>query len=527
MSAFQRIPALSIDNIEFIKSLFEQHVDRAALESYRLPITDPLTRIITGMSGGADSSVLGLFVAAYLAPHYPNMDFLFTDTKQEPDSCYIALDRLEALANVTVTRLVPEKGLFDLVEQYNGFLPGNRSRWCTRELKVDPLKEYIKGIDSEHGYINLAGIRYDEADRDGITFQHSMDHDGAAYPFVDLKITRAMVFDILDKAIGIPATYAYRSRSGCFCCFFQRNAEILGMLANDPKRFAETEAYEKLSERDSQRWAQIPTTLTEAGIPAYYPVPAFIDLRKDEAHPAKPVEKVKARKEETFDLFGFDDEQVDEVDEGDNLYAAFTLYTDSRLLQFGGQEFTPGVYWQEFTTVSTSLSGIKSALGNHYAFKKTTPMPHYDLEDMQIVIAHMRFPKGTIDSRAPGKDSYTWKSNVAYKQLRHLAKNVELTLQCADLERRLKEAQRVAETSTDLNATIYAEELVEALEKQLGSAPKSPGKLVWEGIYTPSETVANTVQMQLDGISVDSDIKPARENLEYDEVPRACISCSI
>jgi 3'-phosphoadenosine 5'-phosphosulfate sulfotransferase (PAPS reductase)/FAD synthetase len=528
MGAFKEIVVKQITSTDTIKRLFEMHVDKAKLEGYRLPVKNPNTHVIVGLSGGADSSVLALFAAAYLAPLYPNLTFLFTDTLNEPDSCIETLDKIEDITSIKVTRLKPELGLLEMVDKYNGFLPSARARWCTKSLKIEPLQAFMKTIPSESGHISLAGIRFDEADREGISFQYSMESNTtSAFPFIDLGITKAVVFDLLDRTIGVPETYKYRSRSGCYSCFFQRNSEAIGMLVNDPQNFATTEKYEKLSEADSERWSNIPTTLQDAGFPAAYPVPAFIDLRKGAKAPRKAPEKIRIKKSDVqVDLFGF--EPTDAQDGHDELFMAFALYTDARLAQFTGREFTPCTYWQELITLSTSLSGIKSALGNHYKFKRTTPMPHYDLADMQIVIAQIRFPKGTVDTGSPSADSYTWKSSTAYKQLRHLVRNCQAVLQKADLERRYEDAQAIlASCGNDETVQLDAIEHIDILGMMVTRLPKVTGELVWEGLYTPSETVAKEVQLQLDGVSVQTERRVAREGLEHDEVPMACLACSI
>ena len=527
MGMFKEIAVKQIDSIDHIKKLFEMFIDRETLEAYRLPVKDASTRVIVGLSGGADSSVLALFAAAYLAPLYPHLIFCFTDTGAEPDSCYTALDQIEELTGIKVVRVQPEEDLFQLVDRYNGFLPSTKARWCTKSLKVEPLKQFMKSIPSDAGYVSLAGIRYDEADRDGISFQYSMEQDAsAAFPFIDLKITKSMVFSILDRSIGIPETYKYRSRSGCYNCFFQRNAEIVGMLENDPDKFAITESYEKLSPADEERWGSIPTTLTDAGFPAAYPVPAFIDVRKDQKVPEKAPEKAKVKtSEHQGALFGYEPE--DEQNGVEDLFVAFALYTDHRLQQFTGREFTPACYWQELITISPSLTGIKSALGNHYAFKRTTPMPHYDLEDMQIVIAQIRFPAGTVDTKAPGADSYTWKSETAYKQLRNLVRHCQVVLQKADIQRRYADAMEILKHhGSDDTIALTAMEQIDTLGNMVAKLPETTGELVWEGLYTPSKSVEKQVQMQLDGISVQTERKVAREGLEYDEVPKACVMCS-
>lgn len=519
------ISAVQMDKLGAIRELFESHVAADTLDNYRLPVCDHRAQIIVGLSGGADSAVLALLAATYLAPHYPNIKYLFTDTKAEPDSCAKTLDALEHMLGITITRIIPESGLMERVDDYNGFLPGTRSRWCTRELKVDPLMAYMATIPLDHGFINLAGIRADEADREGIQFQYTMENTFAAFPFVDLGITKAMVFDILNRSVGIPSTYAYRSRSGCYSCFFQRNSEILGMLHADPANFARTEAKEKLSDSDSARWDHIPQPLSDAGIRGYYPVPAFVDIRSAERAPQpRPATSKRKADVATLDLFaGAEHTTEKHVD----LFVAVALYVDDRLGWFGGREFTPGVYWQEFVTLSTSLAGLNTALGNYYSFKRSTPMPHTDIADLKIVIAQIQFPEGVIDSRPPSKDSYTWKSGVAYKQLRHLAKNAQAVLEHLDLVRQRRDAVKAFRSARNEDAFWDATEQVEALTARLDAAGKPAGEVVWEGLYVPAIVAEAAVQMQLLGVSADTVAKPPREGLEFDEVHRACISCSI
>lgn len=526
MGIYKEIQISQIQTTEAIKRYFEMHVSREVLEGYRLPVKDHRATVFVGMSGGADSTVLALFVAAYLAPHYPNIQYIFTDTGAEPSSCAETLSKVEELIGKPIHRIEPEYDLFDLIDKYNGFLPSGRARYCTKTLKVVPLQKFMAEVPTEYGFISLAGIRFDEADRDGITFQYSMEKEArAGFPFVDLGITKAHVFDVLDRSVGVPETYKYRSRSGCYTCFFQRNSEIVGMLVNDPASFEKTERYEKLTEDDHQRWSVIPQTLSEAGFPAAYPVPAFIDFRKEQKAPAKEPTRAKRKKDNlTDDLFG----STDDVGAGaDELFVAWALYSDSTIHQFGkGREFTPATYWQELITVSTSLAGIKAGVGNHYAFKRTTPMPHYDLEDMQIVIAQIRFPAGTIDTGEPSQDSYTWKSKVAYKQLRHLVKHCQATVQKADLMRRYEEALAIQQSASEIRTQMDAEEQVEELGKMLAKLPAVTGELVWEGLFTPTQKVQEQVQLQLDGVSVQTERKVAREDLEHDEVPMSCLACS-
>ena len=515
------IPLKDMSGISLIKSLFESHVNKAELEAYRLPITDNQTRVIVGMSGGADSSVLGLFVAVYLTPIYPNISFVFTDTLNEPESCYETLNKVEKMVGVTIERIVPELGLFGLIDKYNGFLPGSKARYCTTSLKIKPLVKYMNQFDNT-AFINLAGIRFDEADRDGIAFGFEMEHSNeakSAFPFIDLKITKDAVFDILNKSIGIPSTYAFRTRSGCSSCFMQRNAELIGLLLNDPVAFDKSASYEKLCDEDKDRW--VTSYLPRK---SYFPIPDFVDVRKEDKVPEKAPLKIKIKNDsETDDMFG----EVASSKMPVSIFVAYALYTKDLLGMFGKGMFTPGVYQQEFITLSKSMAGLKSSLNMYYQFKKTTPMPQYDVKDMQVVIAQIDFSADEIDLAPPHPDSFTWKSKVSYSQLKYLVGRCHSVLEYSDISRQIADAEALLETDLCMDDYLDVEDQLERLEGQFERLTKPKGDIAWEGLFIAKDDNQKNVQIELTGISKSSKPKIAREGLDFDEVGRICIACSI
>ena len=120
----------------------------------------------------------------------------------------------------------------------------------------------------------------------------------------------------------------------------------------------------------------------------------------------------------------------------------------------------------------------------------------------------------------------TWKSQTAYKQLRHLVRHCQVVLQKADLQRRYEDALAVQANTKDELTLMGAEEQVEQLGRMMAEIADTKGELVWEGLFTPSQKTQQQVQLQLDGVSVQTERKVAREDLEHDEVPMACIACS-
>ena len=79
------------------------------------------------------------------------------------------------------------------------------------------------------------------------------------FPFKEDGMTKADVFRILEEAgLGLPSYYEWRSRSGCFFCFFQRKSEWAGLLERHPELFEQAKAYEKFAPETGDRftWSQ-------------------------------------------------------------------------------------------------------------------------------------------------------------------------------------------------------------------------------------------------------------------------------
>lgn len=117
-------------------------------------------------------------------------------------------------------------------------LPSARARWCTRTMKIKPFEQFV-GDDPVISYV---GIRADE-NREG--YVSSKDTIEAVFPFIDDGLVKDDVFRLLEDSVGIPEYYKWRSRSGCYFCFFQRQDEWLGLKENHPKLFEKAREYEQ------------------------------------------------------------------------------------------------------------------------------------------------------------------------------------------------------------------------------------------------------------------------------------------
>ena len=205
-------------------------------------------RHILSISGGKDSTAL----AIYMKDRQADMEYVFCDTKKELKETYEYLDKVEAYLGQPIVRLSDDRGFDHWLEVYGRYLPSPRMRWCTRQLKIRPFEKYV-GQDAVISYV---GIRADE-DREGYISTNS--NITPCYPFKEDGITKPDVIRILEESgLGLPEYYEWRTRSGCYFCFFQRKSEWLGLKEQHPDLFEKAKAYEKFDPETGRRytWAQ-------------------------------------------------------------------------------------------------------------------------------------------------------------------------------------------------------------------------------------------------------------------------------
>lgn len=206
-------------------------------------------RHILSLSGGKDSTAL----AIYMRDRIPDMEYIFCDTGEELPETMEYLDKLEVFLGKEINRLNPNRPFTHYLQIYNGVLPDARTRWCTRKLKIEPFEDFV-GDSLCYSYI---GIRADEAHRKG--YISTKPNINPKYPFVEDNIAKEDVFRILEESgLGLPKYYDWRSRSGCYFCFFQRRNEWVGLLENHPDLYQKAMSFEKFNENtdESFTWSQ-------------------------------------------------------------------------------------------------------------------------------------------------------------------------------------------------------------------------------------------------------------------------------
>jgi len=187
-------------------------------------------RHVMGISGGKDSAALAIYIKENYPDLHEKMEYFFTDTGVELKEVYELLDKLEEYLGKPINRLNSGKDFFHWLKVQDNMLPSSQQRWCTKKMKIQPFEKFV-GDDEVISYV---GIRSDE-NREGYVSRKP--NIKAIFPFVGDGIVRDDVFRMLEESVGIPEYYKWRSRSGCFFCFFQRQEEWLGLKRNHPKLF--------------------------------------------------------------------------------------------------------------------------------------------------------------------------------------------------------------------------------------------------------------------------------------------------
>ena len=206
---------------------------------------NPKTYHILSLSGGKDSTALAFFMKENMPDIFEKLELVFCDTECEIPETYDYLNKIEVFLNKKITRIRPMYNFEHLFDIY-GILPSAMKRWCTVEMKTKTFRNFIKEKKQMGNKIFVyIGIRADESSRvnnsyDDIIIQQK-------YPFVENNIIKIDITKILEKyGIGFPDYYKWRSRSGCYFCFFQKKSEWLNLKKYHPDLFQKAIMLEEL-----------------------------------------------------------------------------------------------------------------------------------------------------------------------------------------------------------------------------------------------------------------------------------------
>ena len=210
-------------------------------------------RVVASVSGGKDSAALSLWLTEHGIEH----DRVFMDTGWEHPATYEYLRGPLTKAIGAIVELQPALPMVQLLRK-RGTFPSRLRRFCTEELKVFPLRDYLAARTVET--INAVGIRAEESAKRALMteWEWSKGLDSETWrPLIAWKFEDVRAIHQRHGLAPNPLYLRGAERVGCWPCIFARKAEIKHISETDPDRIALIEQLEaELTERAGadRRW---------------------------------------------------------------------------------------------------------------------------------------------------------------------------------------------------------------------------------------------------------------------------------
>lgn len=196
---------------------------------------------IISFSGGKDSTAL---IILMIKKKVKIDEIVFCDTGLEFPEIYDHITEVENKLSINIKKIKSDYSFEYWMKKYKkkkgknidklGYSwPDHRVRWCTKKLKTDVIRQYIKKTQSNNKeVIEYHGITYDELSR---TFKNN-DGRNIKYPLCDMKLTSKDTLKICyENGFNWNGLYNFHKRANCYCCPLQSLKELKHLYIHYPK----------------------------------------------------------------------------------------------------------------------------------------------------------------------------------------------------------------------------------------------------------------------------------------------------
>ncbi len=221
--------------------------------------------VIASVSGGKDSTALVLALREAEIP----AQYVFADTGWEAPETYDYLDLLRDRLGIKIDVVGHPGGMVAKIRARAGF-PPRTARWCTIELKVQPLRAWHDAYTARTGRetVNTVGVRGDESASRAKMPELEDEAQGSDSwgGWVWRPLLHWSIEDVLQihRRHAIPVNPLYQrghNRVGCFPCIYATKEEIRLTADYAPEIIDKIEDLEQYAEteRAIRNAAHIPT----------------------------------------------------------------------------------------------------------------------------------------------------------------------------------------------------------------------------------------------------------------------------
>jgi len=266
--------------------------------------------LVVSVSGGKDSTAMALWLKEQEMEKTNPIYYVFADTGWEHPELYSYINDYlnEKVFNNTLHTVRSKKypgGMPDLALG-RGMFPSRKIRVCTQELKIFPIRDFVREIKAKHHNceipLNAVGVRAAESIARSKMMElepgTALDRTKKGMDLCDTwrPLIAATVRDVVEihSRNGVRPCPLYlrdtlpAKRVGCWPCIMSRKSEIRSVALTDPARVDEIRDLEKLvTIKARERYAERGETFESRG----HTEPSFFQSKEGTGE-CWPIDKV-------------------------------------------------------------------------------------------------------------------------------------------------------------------------------------------------------------------------------------------